>query len=250
MRTVDLSDLDSVRTFAAGLDGVDVLINNAGVMAVPHTLSKQGYELQLAVNHLAHFALTGLLLDRLTAGADPRVVTVSSVLHKNGHLDFDDPRGEHRYRATAAYDNSKLANAVFGLELHRRLTAAGSSVRSVLAHPGYAATGLQARVQPGLYRTLLTRLGNPLLAVSADQGARPIVHAATAPDVEGGQFIGPTGLAQMRGAPGPVHLAPRATDPAVGARLWKVSENLTAVFYPQHDLGRGSGHRTPPPTRG
>ncbi|WP_250037968.1 oxidoreductase [Paractinoplanes maris] len=232
VRRVDLADLDDVRAFAAGLDRVDVLINNAGVMAPPFTLSKQGYELQLAVNHLAHFALTGLLLDRLAAGTGPRVVTVSSVLHKNGRLDFDDLNAERRYRATAAYNNSKLANAVFGLELHRRLTAAGSPVRSILAHPGYAVTGLQAGVQPGLYRTLLTRIGNPLIAVSAEQGARPTVHAATAPGVESGQFIGPGGPGGMRGAPAVVRPAPVATDPGTGHRLWSVSEELTGVRFP------------------
>ncbi|MCY1138407.1 oxidoreductase [Actinoplanes sp. Pm04-4] len=232
VRRVDLSDLDDVRAFADGIEKVDVLINNAGVMAPPRTLSKQGYELQLAVNHLAHFALTGLLLDRLAAGADPRVVTVSSELHKKGRLDFDDLQGERRYRATAAYDNSKLANAVFGLELHRRLTAAGSPIRSVLAHPGYAVTGLQAGVQPGLYRTLLTRIGNPLIAVSAERGARPIVHAATAPQVQGGQFIGPGGLGEMRGAPDVVRPAPVATDAGTGRLLWNVSEELTGVRFP------------------
>ena len=229
VRRIDLADLDSVRAFAGGLDRVDVLINNAGVMAPPRRLSSQGYELQFAVNHLAHFALTGLLLDRLSAGADPRVVTVSSVLHKNGRLDFDDLNGERHYSATAAYNHSKLANAVFGLELQRRLTAAGSPVRSLLAHPGYASTGLQAAVQPGLYRTLLTKIGNPLLAVSAEQGARPTVHAAISPHVSGGDFIGPSGWAGMRGAPGVVQPAAVATDPETGRRLWAVSEELTGV---------------------
>ncbi|MFC3538981.1 oxidoreductase [Couchioplanes azureus] len=232
VRRLDLADLDSVRAFAAGLDRVDVLINNAGVMAPPRTLTRQGHELQFGVNHLAHFALTGLLLDRLSAGDDPRVVTVSSVLHKSGRLDFADLNGERRYRATAAYNHSKLANAVFGLELHRRLTAAGSPVRSLLAHPGYAATGLQAAVRPGLYRTLLTRIGNPLLAVGADQGARPTVHAATSPQVRGGEFIGPGGFAGMRGAPGVVRPARVASDPSTGRRLWEVSEELTGVRFP------------------
>ncbi|WP_250002692.1 oxidoreductase [Actinoplanes sp. M2I2] len=231
VRHVDLADLDSVRHFAAGLDHADVLINNAGVMAPPRTVSEQGYELQLAVNHLAHFLLTGLLLDRLAAGIDPRVVTVSSVLHKNGRLDFDDLNGERRYRATAAYNNSKLANAVFGLELDRRLRATGSPVKSLLAHPGYAVTGLQAGVRPGLYRTLLTRVGNPLIAVSAEQGARPAVHAATEPGVQSGQFIGPTGFAGLRGAPGVVRPAPVATDPGTGRRLWDVSEQMTGNAY-------------------
>ncbi|MGK5681979.1 SDR family NAD(P)-dependent oxidoreductase [Actinoplanes sp. URMC 104] len=300
VRLVDLADLDSVRAFAATLDRVDVLINNAGVMAPPHTLSAQGHELQFAVNHLAHFALTALLLDRLTA----RVVTVSSVLHRKGRLDLarlhrpsselhredrptselhhgdrpsselhrddrptselhhgDRPTSElhrdgqldsselHRddrrtlrregrpdpaepYDPKAAYNASKLANAVFGLELHRRLTAAGSAVRSVLAHPGYAATGLQAAVQPGLYRTLLTRVGNPLIAVSPDQGARPILHAATAPDVRSGEFIAPTRFGEMRGAPGVVRPSPAATDPDTARRLWALSEELTGVRFP------------------
>ncbi len=241
VRLVDLADLDSVRAFAAGLERVDVLINNAGVMAPPRTLSAQGYELQFAVNHLAHFALTGLLLDRLTAGADPRVVTVSSVLHKKGRLDFDDLNGERRYRATGAYNQSKLANAAFGLELHRRLTDAGSPVRSLLAHPGYAATGLQAAVQPGLYRTLLTKVGNPLLAVSAEQGARPTVHAATSPEVRSGEFLGPGGFAGMRGAPGVLRPAPVATDPATGRRLWTVSESLTGIRFLDREEDRQAG---------
>ncbi|GAA3296975.1 SDR family NAD(P)-dependent oxidoreductase [Dactylosporangium vinaceum] len=227
VRVVDLADLDSVRAFAGGVERVDVLINNAGVMAPPRTLSAQGYELQFAVNHLAHFALTGLLLDRLAAGADPRVVTVSSTLHRQGRIDFDDLDGARAYSATGAYNQSKLANAIFGLEPHRRLTAAGSPVRSVLAHPGYAATGLQATVKPGLYRWALMKLGNPLLAVSAEQGARPIVLAATSG--EGGQFIGPTGLGEMRGAPGVVPPSAAARDPETARRLWAVSEERTGV---------------------
>jgi hypothetical protein len=154
------------------------------------------------------------------------------VLHRSGRLDFDDLQGERRYRATAAYNNSKLANAVFGLELHRRLSAAGSPVMSLLAHPGYAVTGLQAGVQPGLYRTLLTRIGNPLIAVSAERGARPTVHAATGPGVRSGQFIGPSGFAGLRGEPGVTRPAPVATDPGTGCRLWAASEELTGVRFP------------------
>ena len=230
---VDLADLDAVRAFAARSPArLDVLINNAGVLAPPRTLTAQGHELQFGVNHLAHFALTGLLLDRLTGGHDPRVVTVSSTLHRQGRLNFDDLSGERGYRATAFYNHSKLANAVFGIELQRRLTEAGSPVRSLLAHPGYAATGMQASAQPGLYRTLLTRIGNPLIAVSAERGAWPLLRAATDPRVEGGQFYGPGGFAEMRGHPAVVTPAPRATDPQTGRRLWTVSEELTGVRFP------------------
>ncbi|WP_246614160.1 oxidoreductase [Paractinoplanes bogorensis] len=222
VRVVDLADLESVRAFAAGIERVDVLVNNAGVMAPPPTLSAQGFEVQFAVNHLAHFALTGLLLDRIT----DRVVTVSSVLHRKGRLRFDDLNAA---RGNQAYNQSKLANAVFGIELDRRLRASGQKIRSVLAHPGYAVTNLQAGVQEGLYRTLLLRLGNPILAVPAEQGARPTVFAATEPGVQGGQFIGPSGLGEMRGAPGVITPAPAASDPENGRRLWAVSEEMTGV---------------------
>ncbi|WP_236030050.1 oxidoreductase [Paractinoplanes lichenicola] len=226
VRVVDLADLDSVRAFADGIERVDVLINNAGVMGLPRTLSAQGFEMQFAVNHLAHFALTGLLLDRI---AD-RVVTVSSTLHKQGRLNFDDLNAEHGYRHGTAYNQSKLANVVFGLELQRRLAETGSSLRSVLAHPGYAATSLQAKTQPGLYRTALL-LGNRILAASADDGARPTVFAATDASVRGGQFIGPGGLGEMRGAPRVVKATPAAADPATARRLWSVSEEMTGVRY-------------------
>ncbi|MBB4690235.1 oxidoreductase [Paractinoplanes abujensis] len=230
VRVVDLADLASVRAFADGIERADVLINNAGVMGLPRTLSAQGFELQFAVNHLAHFALTGLLLDRI---AD-RVVTVSSTLHKRGRLDFDDLNAEHGYRHGTAYNQSKLANVVFGLELQRRLR--GSSLRSVLAHPGYAATSLQAKTQPGLYRRALL-LGNRFLAASAEEGARPTVFAATDPAVTGGQFIGPGGLGEMRGAPRVVQPARKATDPRVAERLWSVSERLTGVRYLSTTVG-------------
>ncbi|XVV09556.1 SDR family NAD(P)-dependent oxidoreductase [Actinoplanes sp. CA-131856] len=224
IRHADLADLDSVRAFADSVDHADVLINNAGVMAPPRTDSAQGHELQFAVNHLAHFALTGLLLDRLTT----RVVTVTSVLAKKGRLNFDDLRAGS---PSALYNQSKLANAVFGLELHRRL--AGSPVLSVLAHPGYAVTGLQAGMRPSLNRLFLTRIGNPLLAVPAEKGARPILHAATDPSVTGGQLIGPGGPGEMRGEPVVLEPPPAASDPRTGRRLWELSEKLTGVYYPQ-----------------
>ncbi|MCF2528947.1 oxidoreductase [Yinghuangia soli] len=235
VRRLDLADLDSVRAFAAGLRAdrtrLDVLVNNAGVMAPPRTLSAQGHELQFAANHLGHFALTGLLLDLLAAGTDPRVVTVSSTNHRKGRLDFDDLSGERSYSPMGFYNQAKFANAVFGTELHRRLDAAGSPVRSILAHPGYAATNLQTSAPSGLVKLLFGRLLIPL-AQSPEQGALPQLHAATAPDVAGGRFVGPGGRGEVRGAPAFVPLAPAAADPATGRRLWTLSEELTGVRFP------------------
>ncbi|WP_314614496.1 oxidoreductase [Streptomyces stackebrandtii] len=236
VRRLDLADLDSVRAFAARLreehPRLDVLVNNAGVMAPPRTLSVQGHELQFATNHLGHFALTGLLLDLLAAGRDPRVVTVSSINHRQGSLRFDDLNGERGYAPMAFYNQSKLANAVFGRELHLRLTGAGSPVRSVLAHPGYTATNLQTRDTSGLTRLVFGRIGNPLLAQSPERGALPQLYAATDPTVEGGEFIGPDGPAELRGAPTRVRLSDAAADAETGRRLWEVSEDLTGVRFP------------------
>ncbi|GAA0487956.1 putative short-chain dehydrogenase/reductase [Paractinoplanes deccanensis] len=221
LRHADLADLDSVRAFAATVTHADVLINNAGVMDPPTRRSAQGHEIQFAVNHLAHFALTGLLLDRLT----DRVVTVTSVLHKKGRIDFAD-------LGAGLYNGSKLANALFALELHRRLTAAASPVRSLMAHPGYAATGLQAAMRPSLNRLILTKLGNRLLAVPAAQGARPTLHAATSPTATSGRLIGPGGPGELRGAPTELRPAPAALDPQTATRLWTVSEEITGVRFP------------------
>ncbi|MFG2334163.1 oxidoreductase [Streptomyces sp. NPDC048604] len=233
VRRLDLADLTSVRAFADGLhadhERVDLLVNNAGVMAPPRTLSAQGHELQFAANHLGHFALTGLLLDLLGAGRDPRVVTVSSLKHRQGRLDFDDLSGARRYHPMEFYSRSKLANALFGHELHRRLSAAGSPVRSLLAHPGYAATALPAG-SVGLVKTLFGRLLTPL-AQSAEQGALPQLYAATAPEARSGEFFGPSGPGELRGAPTRVALAPQATDTETARRLWEVSEQLTDVRF-------------------
>lgn len=235
VRRLDLADLDSVRAFADQLytdhPRLDVLVNNAGVMAPPRSLSEQGHELQFACNHLGHFALTGLLLDLLAAGHDPRVVTVSSINHRQGRIHFDDLGGERSYKPMAFYNQSKLANAVFGRELHRRLTEAGSPVRSVLAHPGYTATNLQTSAPIGLWRVVFGRIGNPLFAQPPAHGALPQLYAATDPSVEGGQFIGPDGLAELRGGPTRVRLSPTASDAETGRRLWEVSEELTDVRF-------------------
>ncbi|MEV7128172.1 oxidoreductase [Streptomyces sp. NPDC093260] len=236
VRRIDLADLDSVRAFSDALHAehtrLDVLVNNAGLMAPPRrTPSAQGHEVQFAVNHLGHFALTGLLLDLLEGGEDPRVVTVTSANHRLGRLFFDDLGGERRrYSPMGCYNRSKLANAAFGHQLQQRLTAAGSPVRSLLAHPGYTATNLQTSAPAGAVAFLFGRLLQPL-AQSPDHGALPTLYAATAPDVRGGQFIGPDGLGELRGAPTTVRLAPRAADAESGRRLWELSEELTSVRF-------------------
>ncbi|GAA2809769.1 oxidoreductase [Kitasatospora sp. CM 4170] len=234
VRRLDLADLDSVRAFAHELrrdhPRLDVLVNNAGIMAPPHTLSAQGHELQFAAHHLGHFALTGLLLDLLAAGHDPRVVTVTSINHRRGRIRFDDLDGSRGYRPMAFYNQSKLANAVFGRELHLRLTEAGSPVRSLLAHPGYSATNIVTGAPTPLHRLLFGVLARPL-AQSPERGALPQLYAATHPGVRSGEFIGPDGPGELRGAPTRVELAPAAADVATGRRLWELSEGLTGVRY-------------------
>ena len=235
LRLLDLADLDSVRAFAAGLHDaevpVDVLVNNAGVMMTPKRIpSKQGHELQFATNHLGHFALTGLLLDLIRNGRDPRVVTVSSTMHKAGTPELAQFTAPKQYSPSGAYSQSKLANAYFGLELQRRLAAAGSPVRSLLAHPGYAATNLQVSGPAGLMKFGM-KIGNVLLAQSADQGALPQLYAATDPNVVGGEFFGPDGWMENRGYPKIVHPSPKAQNPELAAQLWTASEELTGVTF-------------------
>ncbi|MFI6642993.1 oxidoreductase [Streptomyces sp. NPDC050504] len=235
VRRVDLADLDTVRAFADRLhdehDRLDVLVNNAGLMAPPRTLSAQGHELQFAANHLGHFALTGLLLDLLAAGTDPRVVTVSSLNHRKGRIRFDDVDGARGYSPMGFYDQSKFANAVFGHQLHLRLTEAGSPVRSLLAHPGFTATNLQTSAPVALVRWVFGYLTGPLLAQRPDRGALPQLYAATEPGLSGGEFIGPDGRGELRGAPTRVPLADTAADAETGRRLWDLSERLTGVRY-------------------
>jgi NAD(P)-dependent dehydrogenase (short-subunit alcohol dehydrogenase family) len=233
-RALDLADLDSVRGFAAAVAAdhprVDVLINNAGVMMPPREQTADGFELQFGTNHLGHFALTGLLLDALTAAGDARVVTVSSLEHKPGKLRFDDLQSERSYSPRGAYQQSKFANAVFGLELDRRLRAAGLPIVSLLAHPGYSATNLQSTGPTGPMKAVLA-VGNRLLAQDADRGALPQLYAATAPGVDGGEFFGPDGFMEARGSPTEVEPVERALDVDTGRRLWEVSEQLTGISY-------------------
>ncbi|MET0135011.1 MAG: oxidoreductase [Kibdelosporangium sp.] len=234
IRLLDLADLDSVRAFADGIASddvpVDVLVNNAGVMMPPRSLTKQGFETQFAANHLGHFALTGLLFDRLKASPAARVVTVSSGLHKRGFIHFDDLNGERKYSPTAFYAQSKYANVLFALELDRRLRAAGVPMLSVLAHPGYAATNLQASGPTGIAK-LLMKLGNRLMAQDVSMGALPQLYAATATEVQSGQFFGPDGRGESKGHPTVVQPIESAKDPETARRLWDVSEELTGVRY-------------------
>lgn len=234
VRRLDLADLASVRAFAEATDGpVDLLIDNAGVMATSERRTTDGFELQIGTNHLGHFALTNLLLPQLT----DRVVVVSSGLHRNGRIDLDDLNFEHRrYRPWGAYSQSKLANLLLVLELERRLTEAGSTVRAVAAHPGYAATDLQRRTGSTI-ANLAGAFGNRLLAQSAAMGALPTLYAATQ-DVAGGTYIGPDGFQHMRGHPAVDAPAPRALDAETARRLWDLSEQLTGVPWP---LGPGTG---------
>ncbi|HEY7595735.1 MAG TPA: oxidoreductase [Actinophytocola sp.] len=228
---LDLADLDSVHEFAATLGELDVLINNAGVMMPPHGRTRQGFELQFGVNHLGHFALTGLLLDRLARSHDGRVVTVSSNLHKRGRIHFDDIHGEQDYGRTKYYAQSKLANVVFAIELNRRLRANGLPVRSVLAHPGYSATNLQSSGPTGVGK-LFMKAGNRLFAQDAEMGSLPQLYAATGADVESGQFYGPDGRGESKGFPTLVEPLDDARDRELGKRLWDISEKLTGVAIP------------------
>ncbi|GAA4489465.1 oxidoreductase [Rhodococcus olei] len=225
VRRLDLADLASVREFAAGVDSVDVLINNAGVMAVPKSTTAEGFEMQFGTNHLGHFALTGLLLDRIT----DRVVTMSSLMHRFGSINLDDLNWERRrYSRWPAYGQSKLANLMFAYELDRRLTAAGSTVKSLAAHPGYAATGLQGHTQSLWDRFM--GIGN-LFAQSAEMGALPELYAATVDSVSSGTFIGPDGPFEQRGYPRVVGSSGKSHDRAAAASLWGESERLTGVTY-------------------
>jgi NAD(P)-dependent dehydrogenase (short-subunit alcohol dehydrogenase family) len=228
---LDLADLASVREFAAGVDGeLDLLINNAGLMAPPRRLTKDGFESQFGTNHLGHFALTGLLLPRLLAAPEPRVVTQSSGAHHIGRMNFDDLQGERRYVRWLAYGQSKLANLMFAFELQRQASAAGVELRSLAAHPGYARTNLQFAAPP-VYERPFMAVGNLLIAQSAEMGALPTLYAATVPDLPGGTFVGPDGFMEQRGHPKIVTAAGRAYDEASWQRLWEVSEELTGVSY-------------------
>ena len=228
VRHLDLADLASVRAFAEAWDGpLDVLINNAGVMAVPQRRTKDGFELQIGTNHLGHFALTNLLLPHV---AD-RVVTVASDAHRGGKIDLDDLNWQHRrYWRWAAYAQSKLANLLFTAELQQRLAAAGSDVRATAAHPGYAATNLQSRTE-NLVQNAVMAIGNRLFAQSDEMGSLPTLYAATM-DIPGNSYVGPDGFREQRGHPKLVGRSGAAADEETARRLWELSERLTGVSFP------------------
>jgi NAD(P)-dependent dehydrogenase (short-subunit alcohol dehydrogenase family) len=227
VRELDLASLASVRAFADNVAGpIDVLINNAGVMAVPDSRTADGFEMQFGTNHLGHFALTGLLLDRITA----RVVTVSSGAHRIGKIRLDDLNwNAGTYKRWPAYGQSKLANLLFTFELQRRLAASGSSVTAMAAHPGYASTNLQFHTAS--FQDKLMAIGNRLIAQSAAMGALPTLFAATQ-DIPGGSYVGPDGIGEQRGHPRLVGASSAARDEAVAATLWERSEALTGVTFP------------------
>jgi NAD(P)-dependent dehydrogenase (short-subunit alcohol dehydrogenase family) len=237
VRQLDLADLSSVRRCAAEVlaenDGVDILVNNAGVMAVPLRRTADGFELQFGTNHLGHFALTGLLLRGLLTRPGARVVTVSSFMHRVGRIDFADLDAERGYHKWVAYTQSKLANLLFAFELHRRAEAARVGLISVAAHPGWAATRLHfagPEMSGNIVEQLAVRAANMMYAQSAEGGAKPLLHAATAPDVRGGELYGPL-IPTLRGPTRRERAASPAYDVAVAQRLWAESEARTGVSY-------------------
>lgn len=228
VRRLDLADLSSVRAFADAWDeDLAVLINNAGIMAVPEGRTADGFERQLGTNHLGHFALTNLLLPHVT----DRVVTVSSSMHRNGRIDLDDLNWERRdYEPWPAYGQSKLANLLFAMELERRLRDARSPVRAYAAHPGYASTNLQGHTGNRLQH-LGMKLGNRVVAQSDAAGALPTLFAASV-DLPGGSYAGPDGFQEGRGTPVLVGRSGRASDPETAKALWTASEELTGIAFP------------------
>jgi NAD(P)-dependent dehydrogenase (short-subunit alcohol dehydrogenase family) len=236
LMALDLADLKSVRTFAQDFlkqyDRLDVLINNAGVMALPQRKTVDGFEMQFGTNHLGHFALTGLLLPMLEKTPNARVVTVSSAVHTTGDIHFEDLQWEKKYQSWGAYGQSKLANLLFAYELQRRFEAAGSKVISVACHPGFAATNLQAagpKMEGSKFKAWMMNIMNVILAQGSDMGALPTLFAATAAGVNGCDYIGPAG--GMRGYPTKAKSNDKSYDEALAKRLWTVSEELTGVVY-------------------
>ena len=240
VRECDLASLDSVESFATDLkrdyDALDVLCNNAGVMAIPRQETEDGFEKQLGVNHLGHFALTGHLLELLTGSAgESRIVTQSSAAHESGRMDFGDLHREQSYGKWDAYGQSKLANLLFAYELQRRLDAADiTGTLSVACHPGYAATNLQyrgPRQEGSRLRLGVMKAANAIFGQSAQDGALPLLYASTAPDVAGGEYYGPGGLLNMRGAPERQPSNDASYDEDDARRLWQKSEELTGAAF-------------------
>ena len=233
LEKLDLADLSSVRSFVESFtkthDGLDLLINNAGVMASPRRHTADGFELHFGTNHLGHFELTNLLLPLMEKHDDARVVTLSSNAHKTVRgIAFDNLNGDRRYFRWNAYGQSKLANLLFALELDRRLRAQGSTVKSLAAHPGYAATNLQSAAAP-LVDRLVMKVANATVAQDDEMGALPVLYAATEPGLEGGTYVGPDGIGEHRGRPKVVQPNRVARNEETARRLWDVSADLTGV---------------------
>ncbi|CAN5729963.1 oxidoreductase [soil metagenome] len=236
--SVDLADLSSVRACADDVrervERLDVVVNNAGVMALPERRTADGFEMQFGTNHLGHFALTGLLLPTLLAAEAPRVVTMSSGAHKIGRMHWDDLMFERGYRRWLVYGQSKLANLLFTFGLDRRARQAGAPLIAVAAHPGYASTHLQAAGPEMAGRKLMAKVmevANQVVAQSDEMGALPSLYAATMPDVQGSEYFGPDGPGELRGHPRRVSATKHAYDDAAWDRLWARSEELTGVTY-------------------
>jgi NAD(P)-dependent dehydrogenase (short-subunit alcohol dehydrogenase family) len=234
--TLDVSSLQSVRAFAEAIQRrfttLEVLINNAGIMATPRALSADGFEMQFATNHLGHFALTGLLLPMMRDRRGSRVVAVASIAARNGRIDFDDPMGERRYDPWRAYNQSKLANLMFALELQRRLRSAGAETWAVAAHPGASTTNLFSTPGGFIAKRVISPLLRRLLFQPAERGALPILLAAVGRNAESGGYYGPMGFQEMKGEPGHAVIPRQALDEAAAARLWRLSEQLTGVACP------------------
>lgn len=235
---LDLADLGSVRRFAERFTGehasLEILINNAGVMALPRRCTTaDGFEMQLGTNHLGHFALTAALFPLLFAAPSSRVVTVSSLAHKPFRFPIDDPMGERRYDPWRAYAASKLANVYFMRELDRRLHLLEATMMSLACHPGYSATNLTTAGMRsgGFFSRSAASAGDRLLAQSAAQGALPLLYAAASPDARGGTMVGPDGIFEIRGYPTVVPIAKQGLDEAMAARLWALSEELTGSAF-------------------
>ena len=232
--SLDLASLQSIADFAQRMhsrESLDLLINNAGVMALPRRqTTADGFEMQFGTNYLGHFALTARLLPLLRRASEPRVVNVSSLAHRTGFIHFDDLQGARVYSPWKAYGQSKLATLMFALELQRRSDAAGWNLTSNAAHPGFARTGLFASGPGGLV-SLATDFAAPFFGHSAADGARPILFAATSPKARPGAYYGPGGIGELRGAPAPALIMPQARDAATAARLWDVSGKLTNTSF-------------------
>lgn len=234
---LDLASLASIKEFGKRLrserQSLDILINNAGVMAPPQRkTTTDGFELQFGTNYLGHFALTAELLPLLRQAKEPRVINVSSVAARNGEINFDDLQAERQYKPTAVYAQSKLANLLFSLELQRRSEANGWGLRSIAAHPGISRTNLiPSGMGPNSMMNRISHVIGPIFMQSAARGALPTLYAATSPEARASGYYGPDGMGEIRGKPAPAKLPARAHDAEVAARLWGISERLTGISF-------------------